>query len=70
MLLIKRIRFKSENDQRTRTSLTSTPTDIDDSPFSPAVSSSADLHLEFVLRNTDGLETSFKDIVVGGHVPQ
>lgn len=70
MLLIKRVRFKSTNDQRARTSLTSTATDVDDPPLSAAFPSSADLHLEFVLRDTDGLETSLKDIVVGGHIPQ
>jgi len=64
------MRTKRARDQRARTSLTPTPTDIDDPPFSPAVPSSADLHLEFVLGDTNSLETSLEDIVVAGHVPQ
>jgi len=64
------MRMKRAQDQRARTSLTPTPTDIDDPPFGPAVPSSADLHFEFVLGDADSLETSLEDIVVAGHVPQ
>lgn len=53
-----------------QTSLTTAPADIDYPPFCSTIPPGADLHLKFVLRDTNSLQTCLKNVVIGGHISQ